>query len=356
MGCKAQTVLWTNYVEDGPVPPENFQLKEIDLPDLKDGEVLLELQYLSVDPYMRGRMRNAAGYFVGPFVPGEPVSGIGIAAVKESKAPGIEKGKFYSGMYPWTSPHIATKDQMGQMMPVDTEVLKQAKLPLSGIGGVLGHTGMTAYGSITRIGKPQKGETVFISGAAGAVGMIVGQMCKNIYGCKIVGSAGSDDKVEFLTKELGFDAAWNYKKMPTLDALKKFCPEGIDIYYDNVGGEQLEAAIEMCKPAARIVCCGMISQYNKKGDERYGVKNLTWLVFRKIKMEGFLLAQFFPDMIPEFFEHFPKWIAEGKIKDTEYVVQGGLANAGQAFCDMMAGKNTGKAVVKCVDKDPIVGK
>nr|ACL13981.1 NADPH dependent alkenal/alkenone reductase [Dunaliella salina] len=355
MACKAQTVLFKEYVEVGEVPPDNFQLRTIDLPALKDGEVLLELQYLSVDPYMRGRMRNAAGYFVGPFVPGEALSGGGVVVVKESKAPGIEKGKFYSGMVPWTSPQIATKAQMEQMQPVDTDILKLAKLPLSGYAGVFGLTGMTAYASLTRIGKPKKGETVFVSGAAGAVGMIVGQMCKNVYGCKVVGSAGSEDKVEFLTKELGFDAAWNYKTMPTLDALNKFCPEGIDMYYENVGGEQLEAALEKCRENARIVCCGMISQYNKKGDDRYGVKNLANVVFKKIKMEGFLLFQFLPEVVPEFFEHFPKWIAEGKIKDTEYVVKGGLANAGQAFCDMMAGKNKGKAVVKCVDKDPIVG-
>jgi len=240
------------------------------------------------------------------------------------------------------------------MTPVDTAALKAANLPLSAYLGVLGLTGMTAYASLVKLGlsKLKPGATVYVSGAAGAVGIIVGQMCKNVYGCRIVGSAGSDEKVKYL-KEMGFDAAYNYKTTQHATALKAYCPDGIDLYYDNVGGETLEAALELMNKYGVIIACGAISQYDPSPEARHGVKNLAHIIFKSLRMEGFILYDFVPEIVPDFVASMPKWCAEGKIKHMEHVTTGGLAKAGQAFVDMMAGKNTGKAVVKCLDKDPI---
>mmetsp|Transcript_13590 Transcript_13590/g.23897 ORF Transcript_13590/g.23897 Transcript_13590/m.23897 type:complete len:352 (-) Transcript_13590:62-1117(-) len=339
-------VLWKDYVETGLPKPDNFILKEAPMPEVtKDGEIKLNLLYLSVDPYMRGRMRNTPGYFVGPFAPGEPLTSGAVARVVESRNSIYPVGTVIQASLPWVQYTVQLPDPAAPMTVVSEDVAKELGLPLSVYVGALGMTGMTAFCSLERIGKPKKGETVFVSGAAGAVGLIVGQLCKNVYGCTVVGSAGTDAKVEMLLKN-GFDSAWNYKTMTTADALAKYTPQGIDVYFDNVGGETLESALAACNLHARVVCCGSISNYNKAAEEHYGVRNMFLIISRRILMEGFIVYDF-TDMLQEFITKMTSYLREGKVTAVEQVVKGGLGAAGQAFIDLMQGANTGKMVIKC---------
>ncbi|KAJ9507548.1 hypothetical protein QJQ45_019383 [Haematococcus lacustris] len=343
-----QAVIWKDYVESGAVPLDNFILSEAPEPEVPEDGAVIELIYCSVDPYMRGRcraaykadapegrMRNSAGYFVGPFAPGEPLASGALAKVVSSKTPQLKEGSIVAGSFSWVQRQALSAEQVKGVQVISPELLATMNNPpLTLFMGALGMTGMTAYCSLERIGKPKAGETVFVSGAAGAVGIIVGQLCKNVYGCKVVGSAGSPEKIELL-KQYGYDSAFNYKTTSPQAGLAEHCPNGIDVYYDNVGGEMLEAALDVCNVNARVVACGSISQYNAQGEARYGVKNLFNITTKRILMQGFIVFDF-NDMRAEFESKMAEYVASGKVRDLVHVQDGGLAQAGKAFVDMMA--------------------
>ncbi|KAK4149161.1 hypothetical protein C8A00DRAFT_47157 [Chaetomidium leptoderma] len=210
--------------------------------------------------------------------------------------------------------------------------------------------GMTGWSSLHEIGKPKKGETIFISSAAGAVGAVVGQIAKR-EGLKVIGSVGSDEKLEFITKELGFDGGFNYKKERTKDALNRLAPEGLDIYYENVGGEQLADALDAMKDFGRIVACGMISQYNLHAEDRYGVKNMFLVVTKRLTMRGFIVSDpgFWDKYAQEHQEKMQEWLADGSIKAKLSVTEG-IDNAAEGLIALFEGKNFGKAVLKIKDE------
>ena len=313
----------------------NFDLEQT----LAPGSVLVKNLYLSVDPYMRGRMNTTAKSYIGAFVIGEPLQGGGIAQVVKSNRDGLVKGDIVSTFIPWSEYAVLPKEaNLLKVNPIPG-------LPLSYFLGILGMPGMTAYAGLLDIGLPKEGETVFVSGAAGAVGLVVGQIAK-IKGCRVVGSAGSDEKVKALVEEFGFDAAFNYKTTAVAQGIAELCPKGIDVYFDNVGGETLDAVLVAMNKFGRIIACGMVSQYNATQEQAYGIKNLMMVIGKEIKIEGFIVSS---RMNPEFFQRFHKdmtaWISQGQLKYTENVVQG-IDNAPKAFIGMLKGANTGKQIVE----------
>ncbi|KAG6490643.1 2-alkenal reductase (NADP(+)-dependent)-like [Zingiber officinale] len=297
--------------------------------------VLLKNLYLSCDPYMRMRMtKHEEASYVDDFVPGAPITGFGVGKVVDSSHPDFKTGDYVWGLIGWEEYSLITKPQ-GLFKIHHTEI------PLSYYTGILGMVGLTAYVGFYDICSPKKGERVFVSAAAGAVGQIVGQFAKQ-FGCYVVGSAGSDEKVNLLKTKFGFDEAFNYKKEPDLTkALKRYFPEGIDIYFENVGGPMLEAVLHNMRIKGRIAACGMISQYNLEKPE--GVHNLFLIVGKRIRLEGFLVFDHYGSY-PEFEEKVVQLIKEEKIKYLEDIVEG-LENAPAALIGLFEGRNVGKQVV-----------
>ncbi|KAI8813578.1 NADPH dependent alkenal/alkenone reductase [Cladochytrium replicatum] len=342
-------ILLKEYAVSGPVKPETFEIRKSSTPahnasELKDNQILAEPIYLSVDPYMRNRFRPSKSY-IPSFTVGGPIGSYAVLKVLESRHPNLAVGDFVSGLVDWKSAVILDGDKVTKLQNVH-------KLSLSYYVGALGMPGMTAYASLHEFAEPLlvPGNTVFVSAAAGAVGQLVGQICK-LKGMKVIGSAGSDEKVEFLKTQLGFDGAFNYKNFPTADDILKellrLAPEGTDLYYENVGGMHLHAALNHLKVGGKIIACGMISGYD--GDS-YHVPNLSNIVGKQISIHGFLVTPLTPKYKPAFAKDMPAWIAEGKVKVVEEIREG-WENAGLAFIEMMSGKNLGKMVVK-VGEDP----
>ncbi len=313
---------------------ENFETEDFELPAVNDGEVLLEGMYYSVDPYMCGRMNDVKSY-APPFETGQPISGGVVARVKESKSDDFKIDDIVTGNLPWRK----------QMVVSDKGIQKidATMAPPSYFLGILGMTGLTAYFGLMHIGKPQPGETVVVSGAAGAVGMVVGQIAK-IQGCHVVGIAGADEKVKSLKEEFGFDDAINYKTTTDIKkAIAKACPKGVDIYFDNVGGEISDAVISNINFHARIPLCGQISLYNAT-EVPMGPRLQPMLLTRSILMQGFIVSNF-KDDFPEGIKHLAQWLKEGKLQYSETVVHG-FDQLPQAFLGLFKGENTGKMVVK----------
>jgi len=312
----------------------DFEFTTAEIADLQEGELLLSTKYVSVDPYLRGRMSNAPSY-IPPFELNKPiVSGI-IAEVLASKNSNFSEGDHVFGMLPWKETQVAKADGL---MKVDPK-----KAPLSAYLGVLGMTGLTAYLGLTEIGKPKKGETLVVSGAAGAVGSIVGQIGK-ILGMRVVGIAGSDEKVEMLKSEYGFDEGINYKTTKNMtEAIAKACPAGIDVYFDNVGGEISEAVLFNINKFSRTVNCGAISVYNNTELPK-SISVQPFLVKKSSSMQGFIVFDFV-DKHPEGITQLATWLQQGKLHNTETIKEG-FENIPQAFLDLFEGKNTGKMVVK----------
>ncbi|KAF8071356.1 hypothetical protein HT031_001440 [Scenedesmus sp. PABB004] len=355
MALPVTSVLWAapgGAVNDRAVAPEDFAVSTtgtVSAAELADGEVLVELLYLSVDPYMRGRMRHMKShYFVGPFEAGQPITSGALGLVKVSRAAGFAAGDVLTGMMPWSSAFVLRPDAQAMVSKLDPGLL--GKVPLSYFLGVLGMPGMTAYCSLKKIAAPKAGEVAFVSGAAGAVGLVAGQLLKRLHGCTVIGSAGSDDKVALL-RRLGFDHAFNYKTTDTSSALAAAAPDGIDIYFDNVGGKTLETVLDHARNHARIVACGMISQYDAPEEQRYGVRNLFQVITKRITMQGFIVSDWMAEMGPEFSETMGALVRDGRVVAVEHVTRG-LPNAGRAFVEMMAGGNVGKAVVAVAEVDP----
>src|SRR5580704_11582812 len=312
----------------------DFKMVEIAMPEPAAGEVLLRTTYLSVDPYMRGRMNDAKSY-APSFQIGQPIQGGVVAKVVKSYDERFSEGDYVQGMLPWQDYSVASGSSLQKLDP------KLA--PLSTALEVLGMPGLTAYFGLIEICHPKAGETVFVSGAAGAVGTIVGQIGK-IIGCRVVGSAGADDKVDYLVNTLGFDAAFNYKTVTDYSAkLRELCPSGIDVYFDNVGGTITDAVLANLNSHARISVCGQISQYNLEKPE-LGPSILRVLLVKQARAEGFLVFQY-ADRYPEGISKLAAWVKEGKIKYAEEFTIG-LESAPKAFIGMLKGQKTGKQLVK----------
>jgi NADPH-dependent curcumin reductase CurA len=316
------------------MPKESdFELAERELPEPADGEVLVRNTYMSVDPYMRGRMNDVKSY-APPYAIGEPMYGGAVGRVEQSRYPGLAPGDYVSNQQGWREAFVAEGRGLTKVDP--------AAAPISAYLGVIGGTGLTAYVGLLDIGRPKPGETVFVSGAAGAVGSVAGQIGK-IAGCRVVGSAGSAEKVAFLKGELGFDAAFNYKDVDLEKALDEACPNGIDVYFDNVGGEHLQAALNHMNPFGRIPACGMISQYNNT-EPQPGPNNLRLIVSNRLTIRGFIISDHL-DRMPAFAADAGRWLREGKLRYRETVVDG-IENAPRALIGLLQGENTGKMLVR----------
>jgi NADPH-dependent curcumin reductase CurA len=319
---------------DGIPTQHNFEIAEVTLPETAKNELLVKNLYMSVDPYMRGRMMDRKSY-VPPFQVGQPLEGGSVGEVVESKNDKFKSGDIVLNMLGWREYFVSNGKGLTRINP--------GKGPVQAYLGTLGMPGMTAYFGLLEIGKPNEGETVFVSAASGAVGSIVSQIAK-IKGCRVVGSAGSDEKVAWLKEVAGVDEAFNYKTVNNLfKTVGALCPNGIDVYYENVGGQHLEAALEHMNTYGRLVMCGMISQYNATRPP-VGPSNLGHMISKQLKMEGFIVARF-SNKMAQFQTDMGKWIAEGRIKWKETVLEG-IDKAPEAFMGLFRGDNFGKMVVK----------
>ncbi len=313
---------------------DDFDFTTSEVPGVGEGELLLRTTYVSVDPYLRGRMSDAPSY-VPPFQVGKPISSGIIAEVLESKSDKFKKGDYVSGSLEWKETQVAPARGL---QPVDPD-----QAPLSAYLGVLGMTGLTAYCGLTEIGKPKAGETLVVSGAAGAVGSVVGQIGK-ILGLRVVGIAGTDEKVEMLQSEFGFDAGINYKTTDNMaKAIASACPDGVDIYFDNVGGPISDAVLFNINKFSRTINCGAIAVYNSTELPK-SVSVQPFLVKNSSLMQGFIVSDF-ADKFPAGVRQLAQWLQEDKLTHTE-TVREGFDNIPQAFLDLFDGKNKGKMVVK----------
>ncbi|WP_031044846.1 NADP-dependent oxidoreductase [Streptomyces sp. NRRL F-5650] len=314
--------------------PEDFALVEAEVPAPGDGQVLVRNLYVSVDPYMRGRM-SAAKSYAAPYELGKVMQGGAVGEVVASNAEGIAVGDHVLHFLGWRE--YAAVDA-ANAVKVDPDAA-----PLSTYLGVLGMTGLTAYAGLLRTAAFKEGDSVFVSGAAGAVGSQVGQIAKLKGASRVIGSAGSDEKVRLLLDEYGFDAAFNYKDGPVGEQLRAAAPDGVDVYFDNVGGDHLEAAIGSLNLNGRIAVCGMISVYNNT-EPAPGPKNLARLIQTRGRIEGFLVGDHY-DLQPRFVEEVGPWVRDGELKYRETVVEG-IENNLEAFLGVLRGDNTGKMIVK----------
>jgi NADPH-dependent curcumin reductase CurA len=313
---------------------ENFETKNIELPEIKEEDILLEAMYFSVDPYMRGRMNDAKSY-VPPFEIGKPITGGVIAKVIKSNTNNFKENDIVTGNLPWQQHCIAPANGL---LKIDATIA-----PASYYLGILGMPGLTAYFGLMHIGKPKAGETVVVSGAAGAVGIVVGQIAK-LQGCHVVGIAGSDEKVKLLKEEFGFDEAINYKTTADIKkSIEDACPKAVDIYYDNVGGAISDAVISNINFNARIVLCGQIALYNNT-EIPMGPRIQPMLLTRSVLMQGFIIGNY-QSQFSEGSRHLAMWVQQGKIKYTETIVKG-FDKLPAALLGLFEGDNIGKMIVE----------
>jgi hypothetical protein len=317
------------------LPKESdFKLVESPVPAPKAGEILVRVLYLSVDPYMRGRMNDVKSY-APPVQIGEVMGGGAVGKVMASQNPQFQVGDIVEGYFGWQEYAISNGTGVRKIDPTVA--------PISTALGVLGMPGLTAYFGLLEIGKLRPGETVVVSGAAGAVGSIAGQIAR-IKGCRVVGIAGSDQKVAWLRNELGFDAAFNYKATEDYSSkLQELCPNGIDVYFDNVGGAITDAVFPLINTGARVVVCGQIAQYNAEKPET-GPRLLWHLIVKQARAEGFLVFQF-ASRYAEGLKQMAEWLKAGKLKYREQLTEG-IESAPRAFIGMLQGENTGKQLVR----------
>ncbi|KAG2191791.1 hypothetical protein INT46_003777 [Mucor plumbeus] len=342
-------VIFTSIPTAFPVADENMKIKEstIDLDaELPKGDFILKTLEISVDPYMRGRMRDPSIDSYAPAFPiNEPMTGDTMSVVVKSNNPDYKVddlvyGRTGQGIF---EEYVQVNAQYAKNAYVVRNDAKTNGLPLSHYVGVLAMPGMTAYYGLNEIGKPKKGETLYVSAAAGAVGQLVGQFGKTL-GLYVVGSAGSDEKVEYL-KSIGFDAAFNYKNGDIEENLRKHCPNGIDVYFEGVGGKMLDAVLAVANNFARIIACGMISQYNLEKPEP--LYNSMYIVSKRIKLDGFIIMDHM-DFEETFLKDVTPLLVNGQVKYKEDIVNG-IENTPQALVDVLRGKNFGKMVVHVAD-------
>lgn len=327
-----------------PVPGQDLTVENISYDAnvaAPDNGVVLQSLYTSYDPYMRGRMRPAETKSYAPaFELNKPIDSASIAKVLRSNNASYKEGDIVIGHVPIQEVIALDGQQIVRIRKLENPLgIEDLRVFL----GPLGMPGLTAYSSLYEIGKPKKGETIFVSAASGAVGQLVGQLAKH-EGLRVIGSVGSDDKLEYITKVLGFDGGFNYKNEKPADALARLAPEGLDIYYENVGGEHLEAALDAMKNFGRVVVCGLISQYNSAP---YPIKNIHNVLVKRITMRGFIVGD--PGMgdvyTKEHQERVQKWIKEGSFKVLIHETVG-MDNAAEGLVGIFHGKNMGKAVLK----------
>lgn len=312
----------------------NFELATVELPAPGPGEVLVRNLWMSVDPYMRPRMTERESY-IASYQVGQPLDGGAIGEVIISNAPELKPGDHVSSFLGWREQFVARAQGL---MKVDGK-----RAPLSAYLGVLGMPGLTAYAGLLKIAGFKDGQTVFVSAAAGAVGSIVCQIAK-IKSGTVIASAGSDAKCTWLKEVARVDAAINYRTAPNLTAsVKAAAPKGLDIYFDNVGGAHLEAALTNLKQFGRIAACGMIGQYNSASPQQ-GPTNIVLVVSKRLRMEGFIVSDHL-DLLPPFIDDMGRWVAEGKIKWEETVMEG-IESAPRALLGLFKGENLGKMLVK----------
>lgn len=305
------------------------------VPESSKDAILVKNLYLSCDPYMRGRMsKHDRPSYVDSFSPGSPITGYGVAKVLDSRHPNFKAGDLVWGITGYEEYSLITSPQLFFK-------IKHTDVPLSYYTGILGMAGMTAYAGFYEVGSPHEGDRVFVSAASGAVGQLVGQFAK-LTGCYVVGSAGSKEKVDLLKNKFGFDEAFNYKEEEDLDAaLRRYFPEGIDIYFENVGGKMLDAVLLNMRLHGRIPVCGMISQYNLQQPE--GAHNLFCLITKRIRMQGFVVTDHY-HLYPKYLEMILPHIKQGKISYVEDIAEG-LESAPSALVGIFSGRNVGKQVV-----------
>ncbi|KAK8937516.1 NADP-dependent alkenal double bond reductase P2 [Platanthera zijinensis] len=334
-------VLFRSFITGAP-REENMELMtaetELMVP-AGSGAVLVKNLYLSCDPYMRGRMREYYGSYIPPFQPHKVIEGFGVSKVIDSDTPSFIVGDLVCGMTGW--------EEYSLILKVDgLRRIEISDIPLPYYLGLLGMPGFTAYVGFLEVCSPKNGDYVFVSAASGAVGQIVGQLAK-LNGCFVVGSAGAKRKVDLLKNKLGFDDAFNYNDELDLDlALKRYFPSGIDIYFDNVGGPMLDAALLNMRTHGRIAVCGLVSQHGVSDPE--GIHNLFCLISKRIQMQGFLQSDYL-HLFPQFLDKITEYYRQGKIVYIEDIVEG-IENAPKAFVGLFSGRNTGKQVV-CVSED-----
>jgi len=318
----------------GWVTPENFSVREAEIGEPGDGEVLVKNLFMSVDPYMRGRMNDVKSY-IPPFQLGDVLQAGVVGEVVSSKYDELSEGDHVTGMLGWENYSIADGRTLRKLPPT--------KAPLSWHLGILGMPGMTAYVGLTQIAEAKSGEHLFVSAASGAVGSVVGQLGK-ILGCRVAGSAGSDEKVALLREEFGYDAAFNYKSSDSLlQSVQEVCPQGVDVSFENVGGEQMEAVLWCMRDFGRIALCGMIADYNAE-EPPPGPRGMMLMIGRRLTMRGFIVTDH-PEACEEYVVKAIQWIADGKLKYRETITEG-VENAPQAFIDLLKGGKTGKQIVQ----------
>lgn len=321
----------------GWVKAENFELTEEAVADPGDGEILIRNIFMSVDPYMRGRMNDTKSY-VPPFQIGEVLQAGVVGQVIASNNGNFAEGDYVNGMLGWENYSISGGQGLYK--------LTQTDVPLSWYLGILGMPGMTAWVGLTEIAQLKEGESVFVSAASGAVGSVVGQIAK-IYGCHVAGCAGSDEKLDLLKSEFGFDEAFNYKTSDSLPAsMAAANPGGIDVDFENVGGEIFEAAMWNMRDFGRIALCGMIANYNDENLQP-GPRGMMTIIGKRLTVKGFIVTDH-PEACQDFVRRAAGWIAEDKLKYRETIAEG-VENAPAAFIDMLNGRNIGKQIVRLAD-------
>src|SRR5215813_254231 len=320
----------------GSPTAETFKFADVDVPKPADSEVLVRTLYLSVDPYMRGRMSDRKSY-VPPYAVGEPINGGVVAEVVESNSPAFEPSDIVTGYLPWQLYSVATER--------DLRKVDRNFAPISTALGVLGMPGLTAYFGLLDIGKPRQSETVVVSGAAGAVGTVVCQIAK-IKGCRVVGISGSDEKNQYLKEKLSVDATINYKTADLKTELRNACSSGVDIYFDNVGGQLSDSVMMMINHGARIVICGQISLYNLEQPD-VGPRLQPYLLVNSALMQGFIVRDY-AARFGEGVGQLAAWFKEGKLTYVENIVEG-FENTPQAFLGLFSGENLGKQLVKVAE-------
>lgn len=318
----------------GWVTENNFKMTEEAVTDPGDGEVLVRNIFMSVDPYMRGRMNDVKSY-IPPFQVGEVLQAGIVGQVVASSFDAIAEGDYVMGMLGWEDYSICDGRQLRKLTP--------GAEPLSWHLGILGMPGMTAYVGLMKIAEAKTSDTVFVTAASGAVGSVVGQLAK-IHGCRVAGCAGSDEKIALLKDEFGYNAAFNYRSSKALHAsIKEVCPDGIDVSFENVGGDIFESVLWNMRDYGRIALCGMIADYNKE-EPQPGPRGMMLIVGRRLTIRGFIVTDY-PDACQEYVVKATRWVSEGKLKYRESVAEG-LENAPQAFINLLKGGNTGKQIVQ----------
>jgi NADPH-dependent curcumin reductase CurA len=323
---------------DGRPDEDTFEFVERERPEPGRGEVLVRTLYMSVDPYMRGRMRDAESY-AEPWAVGEPMQAGAVGEVVESEHHAWEAGDVVTGNLRWADYAVAKGHEL---VGVDPDLA-----PVSTALGVLGMPGRTAYFGLLDVGEPRPGDTVVVSGAAGAVGSVVGQIARHA-GCRVVGVAGSDEKIAWLTDDLGFDAGINYQEEDVHERVAETCPDGVDVYYDNVGGPVTDAVMDNLAVRARVVVCGQISQYNAT-ERPTGPRHFGTLIRTRARVEGVLVRDY-EDRYEEANRRLARWVDDGTVQYRETVTEG-LENAPDAFLGLFEGENVGKQLVRVAPYD-----